>query len=112
MKMMATKYEQAFLDLKNIIDFKLSSIQNMPIDISNSLKNSLAHKVVQKEQILNDTYAQFLSMDPRKRVVDGWAQVLVDNNLTKLEYIEVGQEFVLQDKTAKLTVSCVDKSKI
>lgn len=112
MKMMAAKYEQARVDLKNIIDFKLSTIQNFPIEISNSLKNFLVHKLVQKEQLLNNTHEQLLSMDPRKRVVDGWAQVLVNDKLTKLENINIGQKFVLQDKTTKLTVSCVNSKKI
>lgn len=112
MKTMSAKYEQAFLDLKNIIDFKLSSVQNLPIDITNSLKNFTTHRLVQKEQILNDTYAQLISLDPKKRVVDGWAQVLVNDKLTKLEDIDKGQKFMLQDKTTKLTVVCEDKSKI
>lgn len=112
MKTMGTKYEQSLVDLKNIIDFKLSTIENIPSDISNSLKNFIAHRLVQKEQILTNSYEQLLSLDPRKRVIDGWAQVLVNDKLTKLEDISIGQKFVLQDKTTKLTVSCVDKSKI
>ncbi|MDD5548681.1 MAG: exodeoxyribonuclease VII large subunit [Sulfurovaceae bacterium] len=112
MKTMTTKYEQTLVDLKNIIQFKISSIESLPIDISSSLKNFTTHKLAQKEQILNNTHEQLLSLDPRKRVVDGWAQVLVKDKLTKLEDISIGQKFILQDKTTKLTVVCENKSKI
>lgn len=112
MKTMAIKYEQARVDLKNIIDFKISSVDNIPVEIASSLKNFTTHRLVQKEQLLNNTHEQLLSMDPRKRVVDGWAQVLVNDKLTKLEDIDKGQKFMLQDKTTKLTVVCEDKSKI
>lgn len=112
MKTMAIKYEQARMDLKNIMDFKISSVDNIPVDIANSLKNFTFHRLVQKEQLLNNTHEQLLSLDPRKRVVDGWAQVLVNDKLTKLEDIDKGQKFMLQDKTTKLTVSCIESEKI
>ncbi len=112
MKTMSAKYEQVIIDLKNIIDFKLSAIENLPIDITNSLKNFITHRLVQKEQVLTNVYEQLLSLDPRKRVVDGWAQVLVDDKLIKLENINIGQKFVLQDKTTKLIAICKKKSKI
>ncbi|MBN2767873.1 MAG: exodeoxyribonuclease VII large subunit [Campylobacterales bacterium] len=77
-----------------------------------ALNDSIVRQMAQKDMMLKNLLAFYLASDPRKRVVDGWAQVLVNDKLTKLEDIDKGQKFMLQDKTTKLTVVCEDKSKI
>jgi exodeoxyribonuclease VII large subunit len=109
---MIQKYEQTIFDLDRIIKFKISTIENLPLELQSTLASFMAHKLAQKEQALSDTYMHFRSFDPRNKVIDGWAQVLVNDKLTKLEDINMGQRFILQDKTTKLTVVCEESSKI
>jgi exodeoxyribonuclease VII large subunit len=77
-----------------------------------ALNDRIARLIAQKDMVFKNALAFYIASDPRKRVVDGWAQVLVNDKFTKLEDIDKGQKFILQDKTTKLTVSCIESEKI
>jgi exodeoxyribonuclease VII large subunit len=77
-----------------------------------ALNDRIARFIAQKDMVFKNALAFYIASDPRKRVVDGWAQVLVNDKFTKLEDIDKGQKFILQDKTTKLTVSCIESEKI
>jgi len=61
--------------------------------------------------LLEELKKHFILSNPALRCTDGWAQVLTDGKLTKLEDIERGQQFVLEDKTTKITALCLGKEK-
>ncbi len=81
-------------------------------DKTEALNDRIARLIAQKDMVFKNALAFYIASDPRKRVVDGWAQVLVNDKFTKLEDIDKGQKFILQDKTTKLTVSCIESEKI
>ncbi|MEJ2488574.1 MAG: exodeoxyribonuclease VII large subunit [Sulfurovaceae bacterium] len=92
---------------------KIFSYKQREIDEkTEALNDRIARLIAQKDMVFKNALAFYIASDPRKRVVDGWAQVLVNDKFTKLEDIDKGQKFILQDKTTKLTVSCIESEKI
>ncbi|MBN2721369.1 MAG: exodeoxyribonuclease VII large subunit [Campylobacterales bacterium] len=109
---MEQQYREIKDDMMRISRFLTTNFEKLPDELENNLKNQFALVSHQKEYLLEELKKHFILSNPALRCTDGWAQVLVDNRLSKLDDIEIGQQFVLEDNTTKLVVVCEDKSKI
>ncbi len=108
---MEQQYREIKDDMMRISRFLTSNFEKFPSELEKNLKNQFALVLHQKEYLLEELKKHFILANPALRCTDGWAQVLVDGKLIKLEDIKIGQHFVLEDKTTKLFASCLDKEK-
>jgi len=110
-KHMEQQYREIKDDMMRISRFLTSNFEKLPNELEKNLKNQFALILNQKEYLLEELKKHFILSNPALRCTDGWAQVLTDGKLTKLEDIERGQQFVLEDKTTKITALCLGKEK-
>ncbi|MDY0195464.1 MAG: exodeoxyribonuclease VII large subunit [Sulfurovaceae bacterium] len=109
---MEQQYREIKDDMMRISRFLTSNFEKLPSELEKNLQNQFALILHQKEYLLEELKKHFILANPALRCTDGWAQVLVENRLSQLENINVGDRFVLEDSTVKMTVDCVGKQPI
>lgn len=111
-KHMEQQYREIKDDMMRISRFLTSNFEKLPNELGKNLKNQFALVLHQKEYLLEELKKHFVLSNPALRCTDGWAQVLVNNHLSRLENINIQDRFELQDSTVKMTVECVEKQSI
>jgi len=109
---MEQQYREIKDDMMRMSRFLISNFEKLPSGLEKNLQNQFAFVLHQKEYLLEELKKHFILANPNLRCTDGWAQVLVENSLSRLENINVGDRFVLEDSTVKMTVDCIEKQSI
>jgi exodeoxyribonuclease VII large subunit len=109
---MEQQYREIKDDMMRISRFLTSNFEKLPNELDKNLKNQFTLILHQKEYLLEELKKHFILANPALRCTDGWAQVLVKNRLSRLENINIQDQFVLEDSTVKMTVECIDKQLI
>ncbi|MGW8169195.1 MAG: exodeoxyribonuclease VII large subunit [Sulfurovaceae bacterium] len=109
---MEQQYREIKDDMMRISRFLTSNFEKLPNELEKNLKNQFALILHQKEYLLEELKKHFILANPALRCTDGWAQVLVENRLSRLENINIQDRFILEDSTVKMTVECIDKQSI
>lgn len=109
---MEQQYREIKDDMMRISRFLTNNFEKLPSELEKNLQNQFVLILHQKEYLLEELKKHFILANPDLRCTDGWAQVLVENSLSRLENINVRDRFVLEDSTVKMTVDCIEKQPI
>ncbi|MDD5406691.1 MAG: exodeoxyribonuclease VII large subunit [Sulfurovaceae bacterium] len=109
---MEQQYGEIKDDIMRMSRFLMSNFVKLPNELALNLKKQFALVLHQKEYLLEELKKHYILSNPALRCTEGWAQVLVDNHLSKLENINAGDRFILEDSTVKMTVNCIEKQPI
>jgi exodeoxyribonuclease VII large subunit len=96
---------------REFIHYKLERSQVLLTPVIEAYRQQIDFIIESKRRQTVMLQQQYLSSDPRKRVKEGWAQVLIDGKSTPLASIEPEISFTLEDANTKIEAVCRRKER-
>ncbi len=99
-------------EFKRVMDYKLSQYETQIEPLPKRLKEGFDYALEVKTQTVSSLEQKIRLYDPKLKVKEGWAEVVLDGERVDLSKIEKEDSFVLVNLNTKLEVKCLEKKEL
>ena len=99
-------------EFQRVMEYKLIQFEAKVKPLTQLLKDNFDYALQLKIQTLNSLEQKMRLYDPKLKVKEGWAEVVLDGKRVDLSKIKKEDSFVLVNLNTKLEVQCLEKKEL